>query len=50
MFNKHVLKVIIGFTGMITLGLIALILIDSYKLQSQPEATVACGTTATRKC
>ncbi len=31
MFNKHLLKVIIAFTGMITLGLITLIIIDGLK-------------------
>ncbi len=31
MFNKHLLKVIIGFCGMIILGLILLVFIDSFK-------------------
>jgi hypothetical protein len=37
MFDRHVLKVIIGFCGMILLGLISLVIIDS--LQPKQEAT-----------
>ena len=38
MFNKHLLKVIIGFCGMITLGLVSLVIIDSFKLKNQEPA------------
>lgn len=31
MFSKHLLKVIIGFCGMIILGLATLVIIDSFK-------------------
>ncbi len=31
MFNKHLLKVILGFCGVIILGLISLVFIESFK-------------------
>ena len=31
MFNRHLLKVILGFCGMILVGLILLVVINSYK-------------------
>ena len=46
MFSRHVLKVIVGFTGMIVLGLITLVVIDSFKLQAEsdiPAANVGLG-------
>ena len=37
MFNKHLLKVILGFCGVIILGLVSLVFIDSCK---EERATV----------
>lgn len=31
MFSKHLLKVIIGFCGMIIFGLVTLVIVDSFK-------------------
>jgi hypothetical protein len=31
MFNRHLVKVILGFCGMILFGLISLVVIDSFK-------------------
>ena len=31
MFSKHLLKVILGFCGMIILGLVVLVILDGFK-------------------
>lgn len=31
MFNKHLIKVIVAFSGVIVIGLVALIIIDGFK-------------------
>jgi len=43
MFNKHLLKVILGFTGMIIFGLVTLVIIDNYK-DKKPSATTVTYT------
>ncbi len=40
MFNRHLLKVIIGFCGMIVFGLILLVFIDSFKTKDDPTLQV----------
>ncbi len=40
MFNKHLFKVIIGFCGMIILGLVSLVVIDHYKNKESSEQAV----------
>lgn len=41
MFSKHLLKVIIGFCGMIILGLATLVVIDSFKDEEQNQQATA---------
>lgn len=36
MLSKHLLKVIIGFCGMIILGLVTLVIVDSLKDKGKP--------------
>ncbi|MDE2030813.1 MAG: hypothetical protein KGI58_00935 [Patescibacteria group bacterium] len=36
MFNKHLFKVVIGFCGMIIIGLVVLVVIDSFKQEDNP--------------
>jgi len=46
MFNSHLVKVIVGFCGMILLGLISLTIIDSLQQKDQqPNASVPTATT-----
>lgn len=40
MFTKHLFKVIIGFCGMILLGLITLVVFDTYKEADKKPAAV----------
>ncbi len=40
MFNKHLFKVIAGFCGMIILGLILLVIIDSYQPKNKVSKVV----------
>ena len=39
MISKHLFKVLIGFTGMIILGLVSLVLIDHYKTKTSESLT-----------
>ncbi len=41
MFNKHLLKVILGFSGMIIFGLASLVIIDNYKDKKPSAAVIA---------
>lgn len=43
MFTKHLLKVIIGFCGMIIFGLVSLVVIDHFK-STEKEATAITPT------
>lgn len=37
MFSKHLLKVIIGFCGMIIFGLVSLVIVDSFKEENKSQ-------------
>jgi hypothetical protein len=43
MINKSSIKVILAFTGMILLGLISLVVLDSYKSDSSTTNTAKVG-------
>ncbi len=49
MFNSHLLKVLVGFCGVILLGLISLVIIDSMKEKDKtataPQTTISTSTT-----
>ena len=47
MFTKHLLKVIIGFFGMIIFGLVSLVAINHYKSNDEKSTNVINVTPAT---
>lgn len=46
MFTKHLFRVVIGFCGMIILGLISLVVIDYYKGKDEPITTIKVAPSA----
>jgi hypothetical protein len=41
MFSKHLMKIILGFTGMILLGLLGLFLTDHFGSSTEQASTTA---------